>query len=103
MTARTVFLGACVGILALGAATLPTEARDGRNGGAAAAGAAAGFVAGAILGGGGGQPYYPAPGFAPGPPAYSGAYGDDEDCRVVVQRTWVDGYGWQARRVRVCD
>ena len=24
-------------------------------------------------------------------------------CHVERQRIWVDGYGWQHRRVRVCD
>jgi hypothetical protein len=46
MNIRTVLLSAGIGIFALGAASLPTKAEDGRNG-AAAIGAIAGFAAGA--------------------------------------------------------
>jgi hypothetical protein len=49
MNIRAVLLSACISGFALGAASLPAKAEDGRNG-AAAVGAIAGFAAGAAMG-----------------------------------------------------
>jgi hypothetical protein len=100
MKMRTTLLGACAGLFALGAASLPASAEHGRNA-AIAGGAAAGLAAGVIAGGAlASQPYYngyyPGPAYAPGP-----VYGDD--CRVIRHRVWVEGYGWQFRREEICD
>jgi hypothetical protein len=100
MKMRTTLLGACAGLFALGAASLPANAEHGRNA-AIAGGAAAGLAAGVIVGGAlASQPYYngyyPGPAYAPGP-----VYGDD--CRVIRHRVWVEGYGWQFRREEICD
>lgn len=99
MNMRTMLMGACAGLFALGAASLPANAEHGRNA-AIAGGAAAGLAAGVIAGGAlASQPYYngyPGPAYAPGP-----VYG--EDCRVIRHRVWVEGYGWQFRREEVCD
>jgi hypothetical protein len=101
MNMRTTLLGACAGLFALGAASLPANAEHGRNA-AIAGGAAAGLAVGAIAGGALAQPAYPGqayPGPAYGPgPAYS-----DEGCQVIGHRVWVEGYGWQVRREQVCD
>ncbi len=98
MNMRTTLMGACAGLFALGAASLPANAEHGRNA-AIAGGAAVGLAAGAIAGGAlASQPYgyYQGPAYAPGP-----VYG--EDCRVIRHRVWVEGYGWQFRREEVCD
>ena len=98
MNMRTILMGACAGLFALGATSLPANAEHGRNA-AIAGGAAAGLAAGVIAGGAlASQPYgyYSGPAYAPGP-----AYG--EDCRVIRHRVWVEGYGWQFRREEVCD
>jgi hypothetical protein len=100
MNMRTTLMGACAGLFALGAASLPANAENGRNG-AIAGGAAVGLAAGAIAGGAlaSQRNYngnYPGPAYAPGP-----VYGDD--CRVIRHRVWVEGYGWQVRREQVCD
>ncbi|MBV9111579.1 MAG: hypothetical protein JOY67_02035 [Hyphomicrobiales bacterium] len=98
MNMRTTLVGACVGLFALGTASLPANAEHGRNA-AIAGGAAAGLAAGVIAGGAlASQPYgaYPGPAYAPGP-----VYGDE--CRVIRHRVWVEGYGWQFRREEVCD
>jgi hypothetical protein len=67
-------------------------------------GLAAGVIGGAIVGGAiANSPYYYGPGYYGagypyyGPP-YAGPYGP---CYWQRQRFW-DGYGWQARSVRVC-
>jgi hypothetical protein len=100
MNMRTMLMGACAGLFALGATSLPANAEHGRNA-AIAGGAAAGLAAGVIAGGALASqpyydPYYPGPAYAPGP-----VYG--EDCRVIRHRVWVEGYGWQLRREEVCD
>ena len=94
MTLRKTLLGACTGLLILGAASLPAEAEHGRHA-AIAGGAAAGVAAGAILGGAlAARPAYPA--YVGGPGYY------DDDCRVIRHRVF-DGYGWRIRREEVCD
>ena len=101
MTLRKTLLGACTGLLILGAASLPAEAEHGRHA-AIAGGAAAGVAAGAILGGAlAARPAYPA--YVGGPTYYDGSPGYyDDDCRVIRHRVW-DGYGWRIRREEVCD
>ena len=76
------------------AAPQPAEAR----GGAIAAGIIGGLAAGAIIGSAVHGPYYGyGPGYNYGPaPVYYGG------CYWTRQRVW-DGWGWQFRRVRVCD
>jgi len=42
---------------------------------------------------------------APPPPVYyapAPVYVEEPACRIVRERYW-DGYGWQIRRLRVCD
>ena len=71
-------------------ASTPASAQRG-----VAAGVAAGLIGGAIVGGA----------IASSRPAYGGpVYYDDAPpaCRLVRERFW-DGYGWQVRRVQVCD
>ena len=64
-----------------------------------AAGVVGGLIGGALLGGAiASRP-------APPPPVYyqpTPEYVEEPVCRVVGERFW-DGYGWQYRRVRVCD
>jgi hypothetical protein len=110
-------LAAVAAVAALATATMapaPAEARNGR----VAAGVAAGLLGGALIGGAiaaGSNPYYygsdysSSPGYAYGPGySYGGApaYVADPDpgyaCYLQRQRVW-DGYGWQIRRVRVCE
>jgi hypothetical protein len=91
---------AAVATLAVSAVT-PASAQRG-----VAAGVAAGLIGGAIIGGalagpgyyGYGPGYYYGPGYG----YYGGpAYVADDYCVWQRQRFW-DGYGWRARRVRVC-
>jgi hypothetical protein len=81
------------------AAPQPAEARGGRI----AAGIIGGLAAGAILGGIASQNGYYGPGYGPGYYGYAAApvyYGPR--CYWSRQRVW-DGWGWQLRRVRVCN
>jgi hypothetical protein len=69
------------------------------DGGRIAAGVAGGLIGGALLGGA------LAGAAAPPPPAYyapAPVYVEEPACRMVRERFW-DGYGWQFRRVRVCE
>jgi hypothetical protein len=93
------------------AATLATSAMAPAQagGGRIAAGVAAGLLGGALVGGAiaAGSPYAYGPGYydAPGPYYYGApAYVADPGyaCYWQRQRFW-DGYGWRARRVRVCE
>jgi hypothetical protein len=77
---------------------LPASARA--ENGQIAAGVVGGLIGGALLGGA--IAARPAP---PPPPVYYApepVYVDEPVCRLVGERYW-DGYGWQFRRVRVCD
>jgi hypothetical protein len=69
----------------------PAEARSGRNA-AAAAGIVGGLALGAAIAAG-------AAGAAPGPVVVE----DEPECRMVVRRVWVEGYGWRRQREEVCD
>jgi hypothetical protein len=64
-----------------------------------AAGVVGGLIGGALLGGAlASRP-------APPPPVYyapAPVYVEEPACRLVRERFW-DGYGWQVRRVQVCD
>jgi hypothetical protein len=65
-----------------------------------AAGVVGGLIGGALLGGA--LASRPAP---PPPPVYyqpEPVYVEEPACRFVRERYW-DGYGWQYRRVEVCD
>jgi hypothetical protein len=84
--------------LAAGPLLLPASARA--ENGQIAAGVVGGLIGGALLGGA--IAARPAP---PPPPVYYApepVYVDEPVCRLVGERYW-DGYGWQFRRVRVCD
>jgi hypothetical protein len=84
--------------LAAGPLLLPAVARA--ENGQIAAGVVGGLIGGALLGGA--IAARPAP---PPPPVYYApepVYVDEPVCRLVGERYW-DGYGWQFRRVRVCD
>lgn len=76
---------------------LPAPARA--ENGQIAAGVVGGLIGGALLGGAlAARP-------APPPPVYYApepVYVEEPVCRVVNERYW-DGYGWQFRRVQVCD
>ena len=73
----------------------PAKAENGQI----AAGVVGGLIGGALLGGAiASRP-------APPPPVYyqpAPVYVEEPACRVVGERFW-DGYGWQYRRVRVCE
>src|ERR1700694_5730946 len=83
--------------LAAGPLLLPASARA--ENGEIAAGVVGGLIGGALLGGAlASRP-------APPPPVYYApepVYIEEPACRLVRQRYW-DGYGWQVRRVQVCD
>src|SRR5216684_776078 len=68
---------------------VPASAENGQI----AAGVVGGLIGGALLGGA--LAARPAP-----PPAP--VYVEEPVCRLVRERYW-DGYGWQFRRVQVCD
>jgi hypothetical protein len=94
---------------ALVAAALPSSAQARCHGCGVGAGLIGGLAAGAIIGSAmaNSGPAYaaPAPVYdAPPPPA--GVYYNDADapvCHVERQRVWIEGYGWRARRIEVCD
>ena len=104
---KTLMALVAVGTLAVSAIAVPAPAQAQRG---VAAGVAAGLIGGAIVGGaiasqnGYGPGYYaPAPGYYGGGPAYVADPGyDGPPCIWQRPRFW-DGYGWQVRRVRVCD
>ena len=97
---HTIIALAAAGLVA---AAIPSSAQAGCGGCGVAAGVVGGLAAGAIIGGAIANsqpaPVYVAP---PPPPRYVEEY-DGPVCHVERQRIWVDGYGWQHRRVRVCD
>ena len=75
---------------------VPANAENGQI----AAGVVGGLIGGALLGGA--LAARPAP---PPPPVYYApepVYVEEPACRLVRERYW-DGYGWQFRRVQVCD
>ena len=81
------------------ACTSPLVSSARAENGQIAAGVVGGLIGGALLGGAlASRP-------APPPPIYyapAPVYVEEPACRVVGERFW-DGYGWQYRRVRVCD
>jgi hypothetical protein len=82
--------------LATGPLLLPAPAKA--ENGQIAAGVVGGLIGGALLGGALARP-------APPPPVYYApepVYVEEPACRLVRERYW-DGYGWQFRRVQVCD
>jgi hypothetical protein len=83
--------------LVASASLLPAPART--ENGQIAAGVVGGLIGGALLGGAlAARP-------APPPPVYyapAPVYVEEPVCRLVRERYW-DGYGWQFRRVQVCD
>jgi hypothetical protein len=76
---------------------LPAPARA--ENGQIAAGVVGGLIGGALLGGAlAARP-------APPPPVYyppERIYVEEPVCRLVGERYW-DGYGWQFRRIEVCN
>src|ERR1700688_3056808 len=82
--------------LAAGPLLLPVPAKA--ENGQIAAGVVGGLIGGALLGGAlASRPAPPPVYYAPEP-----VYVEEPVCRVVRERYW-DGYGWQFRRVQVCD
>jgi hypothetical protein len=83
--------------IALPAATLMPADTHAENG--VAAGVVGGLIGGALIGGAlASRP-------APPPPVYyapAPVYVEEPICRFVRERFW-DGYGWQYRRVEVCN
>mgnify|MGYP007008108591 FL=1 len=82
--------------LAAGPLLLPAPATA--ENGQIAAGVGGGLIGGALLGGALARP-------APPPPVYYApepVYVDEPVCRLVRERYW-DGYGWQIRRVEICN
>jgi hypothetical protein len=83
--------------LATASLVVPAPARA--ENGQIAAGVVGGLIGGALLGGAlAARP-------APPPPVYYApepVYVDEPACRLVRERYW-DGYGWQFRRVQVCN
>ncbi len=99
-----------LGAAALLAATLPSAANARCHGCGVAAGVVGGLAAGALIGSAiaGGGPVYAAPGpvyYDEPPPPPPGAYYEDNGpvCHVEPRRVWVEGYGWQARPVQICE
>jgi hypothetical protein len=83
-----------------GSASLTPKGVRAENG-QIAAGVVGGLIGGALLGGA--LASRPAP--PPPPPVYyqpEPVYVEEPACRFVRERYW-DGYGWQYRRVEVCD
>jgi len=83
-------------LIALVASSLatPTRAENGNI----AAGVVGGLIGGALLGGAiASRPPPPPVYYAPAP-----VYVEEPSCRWARERFW-DGYGWQYRRVQVCD
>ena len=82
--------------LATAPLVLPAPARA--ENGQIAAGVVGGLIGGALLGGAlASRPPPPPVYYAPAP-----VYVEEPACRLVRERFW-DGYGWQVRRVQVCD
>ena len=82
--------------LAAGPLILPAQSRA--ENGQIAAGVVGGLIGGALLGSALARPIPPPPAYyAPEP-----VYVEEPVCRLVHERYW-DGYGWQFRRVQVCD
>src|ERR1700736_6307272 len=82
--------------LATGPLLLPAPARA--ENGQIAAGVVVGLIGGALIGGAlASRPPPPPVYYAPAP-----VYVEEPACRLVRERFW-DGYGWQVRRVQVCD
>jgi hypothetical protein len=85
-------------IVALSLASTSLIAPARAENGNIAAGVVGGLIGGALLGGALARP-------APPPPVYyapAPVYVEEPACRLVHERFW-DGYGWQYRRVQVCD
>jgi hypothetical protein len=86
------------------AAALPSSAHAHCQGCGVAAGVVGAIIGSAIANSG---PTYvaPSPVYAPPPPAYAEPSDVVEGgvCHVERRRVWVEGYGWQPRRVEVCD
>jgi hypothetical protein len=103
---HTIIALAAAGLMA---AALPSAAQARCDGCAVGAGVIGGLAAGAIIGGAiaNSQPHYyePAPVYVapPPPPRYVEEYDDGPVCHTERRRVWVDGYGWERRRVRVCE
>jgi hypothetical protein len=70
-------------------------------------GVAAGAIIGSAIANGGAAYAAPAPVVEDGPPPPApGVYYDQADqpvCHVEERRVWVQGYGWQPRRMEVCN
>ena len=81
--------------LAAGPLLLPAPSRA--ENGQIAAGVVGGLIGGALLGGALARPAPPPVYYAPEP-----MYVEEPACRLVRERYW-DGYGWQFRRLQVCD
>jgi hypothetical protein len=79
--------------LATGPLLLPAPARA--ENGQIAAGVVGGLIGGALLGGALARP--PQVYYAPEP-----VYVEEPACRLVRERYW-DGYGWQFRRIQICN
>lgn len=87
-------------VVAMAAGLLLSAAPARAENGQIAAGVVGGLIGGALLGGA--LASRPAP---PPPPVYYApepVYVEEPACRLVRERYW-DGYGWQLRRIRVCD
>ena len=92
---RKTVVVSCVVVMLAGPTPLVSAAKA--ENGQIAAGVVGGLIGGALLGG--------AIASRPAPPVYyqpAPVYVEEPACRVVGERFW-DGYGWQYRRVRVCD
>lgn len=75
----------------------PYYRHGGGNGAAVAAGIVGGLALGALAAGAARSAQA-----APPPWAY-GEYDDGPECYVAPRRVWVEGWGWQMRRMTVCD
>ena len=87
-------------VLCVSSVVLPTTARA--ENGAIAAGLAGGLVGGMLLGGALASRPAPPPPVYYAPPPPERVYVEEPVCRMVGERFW-DGFGWQYRRVEVCN
>jgi hypothetical protein len=91
-------IGSAIVALALVTSSLSLPGSARAENGQIAAGVAGGLIGGALLGSAlASRPPPPPVYYAPAP-----VYVEEPACRLVRERFW-DGYGWQVRRVQVCD
>lgn len=100
MMKRIVAALLAIALVAGSALTIAPEAKA--ENGQIAAGVAGGLLGGMLLGGALAARPAPPPPVYYAPPPPERIYVEEPACRMVRERFW-DGYGWQYRRVEVCN